>query len=334
MCGIVGVYKFNSKNKTHATDIDLLKKAFVACSSRGGQATGFWSPQTGTVKADKSANEFVEKKHKELKHALDSGIVMGHCRAATSGFRDGYATPAKNENNHPHESEDWVLVHNGSFVHLPEVKDYKYHGDCDSELAVSYIQTFGIEKGIELMSEDDGFSLVFINKKTNDMYFFRHTNPLVMAMIPKSDSLIYASTTDILYELCRDVEYRGLILADCIAPINVTSDVLYKITGNGLREVREIKLRKYDTVLFDLPNEIKDKLALEEFKKKYHYRFGNSGVQTEVWKGRHNHINGNYQQKQIVARRVPDIKLDESKMPFVIISWGKPKFTVPMEINA
>lgn len=223
MCGIVGYVKMEPRNRKeiHFENLDF---AFGETMSRGRQATGFYTPITGVVKDGISADEFFKKHPDEIKAALKSPVFIGHCRAATTGFRSGDSTSSNNNNNHPHEGERFVLVHNGHYNSLFELKDYNYKGNCDSELALAYIETFGPIRGIQLMPKTDNFSLVFYDKKEKRVYFYRESNPLVYAINRETGHLLFGSTSHIIMELVDTKKLFGLRFATSLTPCYATDE--------------------------------------------------------------------------------------------------------------
>jgi len=265
MCGIVGFVKLDPENKKNLC-LDNVKEAFRETSNRGKQATGFYSPTTGTIKTADDADKFVDRKEKELKEAIKSGVLLGHCRIATGGFDKHESPPSIMENNHPHEGKRYVLVHNGHFSHLPKLKKYKYKGNCDSELALSYIETWGIEKGIKLMAKSDGYSLVVYDKEDKIVYFYRESNPLVYSYDIETSCLVFGSTTDIVMEFANPMKQFGLDIPTLLAPHQTNNNYLMSVKiGEGYKHLGEIKPRTTDTELHSLPEEIKSKMDLDGF---------------------------------------------------------------------
>jgi hypothetical protein len=232
MCGIIGFYRIGQK--AELPDIEDVVGALVECSTRGSQATGFYSPTTGTVKSAVRADKFCDANRDNIQRAIEAGVMVGHCRAASWGFKNRYASPERNENNHPHEGERYVLVHNGIYQNAPEVKGYKYKGECDSELALSYVETFGIEKALTLMDKADAYSLVIFDKKTEHLYLYRHGNPMIIGLT-KTGMLLFGSTSQIIINMCADRTVFGFSVCDSVPFFSTKEDHLYSIVpGKGL----------------------------------------------------------------------------------------------------
>lgn len=276
MCGILGYIKFDSKNKKQLTR-EQIDAAFAESMFRGREATGFFAPNTGVVKDHDDAEDFCKKYRKRLAKAMESPVFIGHTRTATYGFKEGNSSPLNNDNNHPHEGKRFVLVHNGHFSHLPQIKGYKYKGNCDSELALSYVETFGIVRGMELMSKDDKFSLLIYDKVDNVLYWFRETNPLVYAVDYHAGLLLFGSTTDIVFEMTTAIKSpAGVQVADASPMYSSNEKVLYTLrVGEGVVKQETISIRSSDYVLKSIPEA--EKLDIKEEKHETYSRSAQSG---------------------------------------------------------
>ena len=180
MCGI----GFFSRYKTKKFDLDMIKKTFISLESRGTDASGLYYERIENIDGkDVIAKRAVKSPFKtselypvfqDSKHALNGTeyFIMMHSRAKTVG------TAYKNVNNHPVFSENYVLIHNGTITTKP-LDFYDYQGEVDTEIGVSFIETFGIEKGISLL--EGGISFVFKEKKAKEFFLYRHHNPMNIA---------------------------------------------------------------------------------------------------------------------------------------------------------
>jgi glucosamine 6-phosphate synthetase-like amidotransferase/phosphosugar isomerase protein len=181
MCGIIGAIGKN-------IDSDIVHDLFLATQPRGKEATGFWTATTGTIKKDKGADKFLNKRTlKKLNKGIkESDILLGHCRYATHG------KPEFNYNNHPIESENWIIVHNG-VVNIKDFDDYEYVSDTDTENIVAYIERFGLVEGLAKISS--GASIILKNKAEDDcIYVWRTaTGDLLLALDVDHDTLYVCS---------------------------------------------------------------------------------------------------------------------------------------------
>lgn len=272
MCGILGYIKFDTKNRNLITK-EQIDSAFFEATYRGREATGFFTPTTGTVKDHMDGEDFCKKYTKRLNKALESPVFIGHTRAATYGFKNGASPATDNDNNHPHEGKRFVLVHNGHFSHLPPITKYKYNGNCDSELALSYVETFGIKRGMELMSKDDKFSLLIYDKQENKLHWFREDNPLVYSINYETGMIVFGSTTDIVFEMTSTIETKaGLCVAHASPMYSSNEKELYVLeVGKGVVSHETITIRQSDYALKSMPEAKQLDIKEEEKHESYNH---------------------------------------------------------------
>lgn len=205
MCGLLGWFQLEETNERMQTE--SLIKALKECSTRGLDATGFYTPNLGVLKFPVGAYEMATSKKDVLQTLAKETLVIGHCRSASHGKEKGvWASRDKNENNHPHEGKRWVVVHNGWFGSLPKIKGYEYKGECDSEIFLSWLETFGLQKALEMQCTDDKYAVVIYDKEEKKLYFYRHTNPLCYTYDFERKAIVWGSTLKIVREL-EDVDY-------------------------------------------------------------------------------------------------------------------------------
>ena len=236
MCGILG-YVAVSKNRP---DVEIFKKSLKICSTRGTHATGFYTPDIGIHKKDISAEKFVNEFDKQLIDGIKSNVLIAHCRAVTKG-------PAKNNvNNHPHESENFVLVHNGSITRTDQIDEYEYKSECDSENILAYVETYGVQKGLENMIETDGQAIALYDKKLKKLWLFRNNNPTVMLLDKKDKILYFGSSFDIIKPFYRYSMSLGFTTWDNMSSFETSKNLLYLISPEkGLEKKIEIKQKTY-----------------------------------------------------------------------------------------
>ena len=190
MCGIIGAI---GKHIDHNFLLDM----FLATESRGKDATGFWSPATGIVKDPSPVSEFIVREAETFHKAVtESNVFIGHCRYATHG------EPQFNYNNHPLESENWILVHNG-VVDIVDIEDYRYVSDTDTENILAYIETYGLVPALKQVSR--GAALIMYNKnEENTLYLWKTaTQPMLFA---------YDQTNETIYVCSGDTYIRDSIV--------------------------------------------------------------------------------------------------------------------------
>lgn len=236
MCGIIG-YIATSK---HRPDAESFKKALKACSARGTDATGFFTVETGVVKKDLKATEFIDQFDAQINEAVKSNMLIGHCRATTKG------THKNNVNNHPHESDNFILVHNGSIRNSDEVTDYKFRSECDSENILAYVEKYGVSKGLQEMYEGDGQSIALYDKKLKKIWLFRNSNPAVILLDKKEKIIYFGSTYDIVNPFYRYSSFLGFSTWDNMTAFETSKNKLYLISPEkGMEKAEELKQKTY-----------------------------------------------------------------------------------------
>ncbi len=154
--------------------------------TRGGDATGMatWDSETNKImvyKMAEEAKEFVTN----LTEDMILGPTMIHCRAKTRG------EPENPENNHPMFGEKFCLVHNGMVHSMKNLEDYKYKGQCDTEVLLSYIEKFGLKEAIPKI--DGSAALAIMSPENKTFYLYRHISPIVLTYFP-GKAFVFSST--------------------------------------------------------------------------------------------------------------------------------------------
>ncbi len=185
MCGISGIVPL-SKDISKTTILEIMKHLLLENRTRGGDATGLasWDMEKNKVTVYKQAEEakdFIPN----LKEEFIVGPTFGHNRAKTRG------DPADPENNHPMYGEKFCLIHNGIVTSMKNLPEYKYKGQCDTEVLLSYIEQFGIRDGITKI--DGSAALAIMSPENKTFYLYRHTSPLFLAYYP-GKAFVFSST--------------------------------------------------------------------------------------------------------------------------------------------
>jgi predicted glutamine amidotransferase len=231
MCGIVGIVKEEGSTITENEFYDFLALLSKA-EARGRQATGLiYVFENGSNFCMKSpamsslAADFIP--YRENVRAL-----LGHTRHSTGG------APKDNENNHPHQTMNWALVHNGSCWTTVPDEDLELKTKCDTEEFVRMFELKAKEnKGSNLSNiltesfdEMNGsWSLAFVNKKSGEIFLTTNgRSPLSCVYFPKG--MFFASSESYLNTIDRYDTKRcedGVFLGASIKK----SDGMFKDTG-------------------------------------------------------------------------------------------------------
>lgn len=247
MCGILG-FMTDRPNKENAK---YFKRILYLSESRGRDATGIFYTNTNKVKGDAYCIEKQPMKAPDFikdilpKHLIgieDTNIALGHTRSPTQG------DPKDNNNNHPLEGENWIIIHNGSVTKMPRLDGYKYKGEVDSEVLLSYIEKYGLKEGLPYV-ERGSASLAIIDKHDlNSVYLWREANPIVLACDIRSNTIFFASQKEFLerglanrFLLFTSFQIRDLP-ANMLIKISINP---FTVTSMGYIEVMKYNPTRY-----------------------------------------------------------------------------------------
>jgi predicted glutamine amidotransferase len=192
MCGILG-FLTDKPNKENAK---YFKKILYMSDSRGKEATGIFYTKDdifSIVKQPVSSPEFIKDIFpKHVKMIENAKIALGHTRSPTQG------SPKDNDNNHPIESENWILIHNGGVTKMPRLDGYKYKGEVDSEILISYIEKYGLKEGLPYVERGSAAVALIDKRDLNSVYLWREANPIILACDTKSNTIFFASQKEFL----------------------------------------------------------------------------------------------------------------------------------------
>lgn len=231
-------------------------EAFTTLMTRGGlynpDAWGY-SCKKGVYKEKGSPYEYEkETLKKKIKNFMgkDRGTyLIGHNRLTTHGSED------KNHNNHPFETTDLVMVHNGIINNHEELKNNKrlfYKAETDSYLIVQAIQNLidggsHVVNAIKVVAEllTGSYSVLLLDKRTENIYYFKNkSTSFSFALIGIGSKKILVGSTDIenlhnIYvekEMIFSKEKYDTYLETVAKP-----EIIYKIDNDGVKEVLGFK---------------------------------------------------------------------------------------------
>lgn len=244
MCGLIGFITDNPNESNYK----LFRNTMLQSGSRGKDATGLAIVTSkGKIIVDKTpkpVTEYVEINLPAFKeHIKKAKIVIGHVRCATQG------KPEDNNNNHPVESQNWVMIHNGQVHSLPKIEGYPYKGEVDSEVLLSYIETKGLEEGL-LMSKHGSVATALLNKATpNILYLFQHSGNIYLSYDEATSTIFFASEQSILERSLRN----RLLLFSTFAPCaSLPQNELFSISHSPLRveRLKELDVQHIYTYIY------------------------------------------------------------------------------------
>ena len=122
------------------------------------------------------------------------------------------------------------MIHNGGVYSIPRLAEYKYNGEVDTEVFLSYIETKGLQEGLPYLGYGSG-AVVLINKEDPTyLVLARHISPIYVSLNGKETVFSFASEESILRavidkHLCFFTDYQFAAVPEHSA---------YKITQNPL----------------------------------------------------------------------------------------------------
>ena len=219
MCGITGVINL-SNLKFGVTEKKLFRDLLVATSLRGKHSTGMFTvpfkndEPVKILKRAVCAGEFIELDNfsSMMKDFDDYKYVVGHTRYATNG-------QVNDENAHPFNQDNIVLVHNGSVGNKHDicVLGGKVGSDCkvDSESLAIALSKNNIEDFIQKV--EGAFTIVWYDTTKRELHFIRNTErPLHFGVVKDEDVILFASEAEALYFVAQrnEVELSKIFSLD------------------------------------------------------------------------------------------------------------------------
>ena len=256
MCEIQFIKRLDGKN-LDSKDIDVFDSLMNMGSWCNPDAWGIF---TDSFRYKETGN--YKTKDSVINSLKDTDWVVGHNRYATTGDKE------KLKNNHPFESRNFRLVHNGVIHNHKElITEHKlsYKGDTDSLVILYLIEKFydknkrnivqAIQKTTKLL---DGYYSVFLYDKRNKvMYYF------------KSEK---AQFTFVLYKFGTKSVLLGSTKKDNFKEVYCKRDMIFNVPT--------YKRRVYETaesgIIYRIEDTIEEINTFEESKVVNYYNWGYS----------------------------------------------------------
>lgn len=189
--------------------------------------------QLTTLKSDVNAEELLKLEGVKDKFDEELDTIVGHCRFPTKG------DPEHNENNHPFEYKNTIIVHQGIIWNDAELKEqygFVPEGDTDSWIIVHLIeyyreQGFSMIQAIAKTHEElkGSWAVVAIDKlNPNNLYIFCHNKEVKVCYLPDDDLFFFSTDAKKLdAELIESVEHFGIfkeVIVPRIAELNLADE--------------------------------------------------------------------------------------------------------------
>ncbi len=225
MCGIVG---YIGKQKT----VDILLDGLKELEYRGYDSAGIALLNNENIEVFKALGKLtnLEEKISHSNISKTHQLGIGHTRWATHG------KPTE-LNAHPHLGEYSYVVHNGIIENYKELKEmlivngHKFVSQTDTEVIVhlfEYHQNRLNDCKLafqETIKELEGaFSILLISKASpENIFFFKHGSPLIVARGNENEEVLFASSDAPLIGLSNEVIY----LEDGCGGVASASEILF-----------------------------------------------------------------------------------------------------------
>ena len=230
MCGLFGFVG------NHYPNIPKVKILGIYNESRGKDSSGYY--YQGIIKKDSS---FQKKEFKDfLQHYViktdenyGCSVFMGHTRAGTKGA-------ATDLNAHPHESENFIIVHNGTIDNINELCD-KYELDHTGIFNDSKLLGMLIDKvGFQILSEYIGYAAImaYDKREPNTIYAYHGaSNNYVNDLKPTEERplfFIYSKEEKGYYFSSLETSLKAIKEDEEDVVKTLEHNVVFKIKGDNI----------------------------------------------------------------------------------------------------
>lgn len=202
MCGIAGW--ISNKPLESRIARDLAQALLFYAEERGDQSAGIWRERNGLLKKAENAFDFIESKAFDAYWVKNnSKVCLLHTRQPTCGGRG-------DEQAQPFITGDSATIHNGWYTNAIVLKNLyglTKSSTVDSQLVSELVETYGVHKLPEFLSEAHGASAIAAYAK-GKLFLIRDTNPLCFTTLKFNNGLkiaIFASTPKILTCAIRNI---------------------------------------------------------------------------------------------------------------------------------
>ena len=244
MCEIQFVMSHNINDEEIGNFLDMLTEG----SYSNSDATGLCTDNGTKWKFRNAIHRLKDKKTDHLLRDIrmnTNKFLIGHNRLATTGDEKF------NKNNHPFETPNIMLVHNGIISNHMSLKgDFSldYKEETDSAIVPYLLETYltlpdtDIVSAIKETAESlqGSYSILLLHKPSGRTFYFKNnsTSFSFMKTITKSGKVsLYGSTKDQNLLNCYDWEKDGMFNVDTLrksAFAEPEAGVIYEITEKGL----------------------------------------------------------------------------------------------------
>lgn len=258
MCRNTIMYALNGKLEKE--DIEKLFYIVEDGATYNRDATGIVNNRLAVIKTGDWNKVDISKQGKVKKILENSEWIITHNRLETKG------DSKYSKNNHPFETKDFMMIHNGSISNSDSLKveeGLKYEPETDSAIIINLIQKktdekCSIKEAIEYTIDKiwGSYSVLLIDKRNGDIYYFKNkSTSFTWAMVEnKGRRVVIGCTSE--YAIADAYTKENMIFRDkdCerILTQEAESGVLYRIREKKIEKVcklEEIEKKKEEKII-------------------------------------------------------------------------------------
>lgn len=250
MCELQFIKRINKPltNNDKKQFITLLKKGAETNKDAFGIFTKEITFKTNNKVEDKIKNEILIN----IVNQTNTDWLVGHNRLTTQGKEDN------NENNHPFETDNFKVVHNGIISNDKELKEefkLDYPIETDSAIIPFLLEhkiknninnnTFMVllKETIELLQ--GSYSVFLLDKRNGNLYYFKSSSTLFTFNLYEDNisKVIVGSTSKLNLDEIYLKKYGIFDIQDIklLSSIDIDDGIIYKIDDNSIYPVCEFE---------------------------------------------------------------------------------------------
>jgi glucosamine 6-phosphate synthetase-like amidotransferase/phosphosugar isomerase protein len=211
MCEIQLIKRFDNKTLLK-NDIETFKNFMMLGYSTNSDAYGIFN-QRGTIL---KGNDVLTNDKMEFLEGEKHKFLVGHNRYKTTGCNKVM------DNNHPFETENFIIVHNGmigNHAYLKEHFELDYKVETDSYIIIALLEKFykennnlkeAFDKGLSPLS--GSFSVVIYFKPEKRLFYVKNGSPSFTFRLVETDTgdLLIGSTDERNFDYTFNEVKRGV----------------------------------------------------------------------------------------------------------------------------
>jgi len=250
MCQIQLIHKFDNKKLTEE-DLEQFKSMLLSGSNHNDDAWGYYD--VTNKKNNRYCGELQYKDMHEISK-LKTTTLFGHNRLATHGKAHII------DNNHPFETENFVVVHNGvlsGYAELKKLNNLDYTIETDSFVIPSLLEKVYADLKDSMLTVKTvaevlfgSFSVIVYSKTDNRLYYFKNDSTRFAFSIAKTKSgdILFGSTDEDNFKSLYTEFIRGDIIVERnikISKATAKKGKIIELTSEGLFELDSFEESTY-----------------------------------------------------------------------------------------